>query len=1376
MRILKTPVSIFLVVMSQLMATRGTEAAEIELRRVGDGQEQVTTTELGEVINFEVFIDPDGEAVTGYSFFISFDSNVFGLVPKGPSLAAGGKQPLGMGPFLGGIVLLNEVRELEGQIVLSYSQAASVQRSTATEPGVAATFAVEVLRRPLGDLSRITIEQRGHDQVSHYVTADSPGTEKRFSEPLGSLDLRIKGFRIMPLPDLELVEGESADSLILDNFIDQEGAQVVWSSQALSQLQTTILPEQGNKVVFRPRIGSFGTHPNRDDSLQIVFTAFEMNEGLTASDTMSIVVRARPVIDGLPATIEFPEDEIDQRLDLDAFVTDADQDISDLIWRPTQGVNIAVEVDSQTHVATLRPAADWFGQESISLTVTDQHGLSAQASVVVSVTPVNDPPQALRHPPVYPVSGGESVAVPLTELVADVDDANLNIMPVSEPGVLALIENGALVIRGVDPGRSVIKLEVSDLDGEKTTTRVVAVVLEPGGTVKPKIAPLPDLQFKNGDLGELDLEQFVSDDGAVSALTWTPVAPDELPVVSILSGILTVGAADGFSGTSKIELTVRDPDGNEDRVSLSVTVLEPAASASPVILTTARIGIVSAEEGKEHPTVVDLDGLVVDADDDDMDIAWEAEVSNGVVANVEGTTLTLNAIEGLFGTGTLNLKATDPQGNFDNESLELLIVEPGAAPRIALLDPIVVDSLDAVVRIDLDRFVFDDVDLPSELVWKAEPDPGVVIELDPATHVLTVRREDPLDETPLSSSVQLEAIDTDGKVGGPVFLKVGLPPVFELTAIPDIEFFTGDTDTSLILGDHVVEGGQSESLDWANLPSRNLDVFIEPVTNRVHLRALQQGFVGGETLLFTATDKTDRTRTAAVRVSVKSRGLAPEIRPLARLDIAAAESDSSIDLDEIVIDDDGDAVLSWSFFAPPSLTVTIDSTTNVVTILADSNATGTEQIQFLVTDPAGNTDLGVLEVKILRGGEPPAISELPQVFLAAGVGEVRLSLDLFVTDSDTPDEQIEWRVITEAGVSARIEGRQLFIAVPAGQAGSRLLELTASDPQGNEARAELTVLIESDSTPPSFAIEVRRHQVFPGLLEIAVKPSEELMDIPSVTLAGRTGDVTPRADDGSFTTTYSVPPVEGPQFLLIVVQGTDLAGNAGSRELLVTLQRMDESGGSLTHSDGLLSLNVPDAVAAPGRLAIIYLLGEEEQPVNSEGEDVYFVDLAGETSLQSPLTLNLFRGGGVSSQSGLLRRNTDTGIWDEQPTVVDESTGWLTITITESGLYRPGTVSETNTRATQKLASNPNPFPGEGGGGTQVEYELSLSGPVRLQVFNILGQRVKILVDEEFQEAGVWAVLFDGRDDDGRLLSNGVYFYELIESGARNCRRILLLR
>ena|GEM_PF-1716640 len=76
----------------------------------------------------------------------------------------------------------------------------------------------------------------------------------------------------------------------------------------------------------------------------------------------------------------------------------------------------------------------------------------------------------------------------------------------------------------------------------------------------------------------------------------------------------------------------------------------------------------------------------------------------------------------------------------------------------------------------------------------------------------------------------------------------------------------------------------------------------------------------------------------------------------------------------------------------------------------------------------------------------------------------------------------------------------------------------------------------------------------------------------------------------------------------------------------------------------------------------------------------------------------------------------------------------------------------------------PNPFNAT----TALVYNLPAIGaqpaPVRLEVFNILGQRVKTLVDTR-QSPGRHTIYWDGTDEQGQPLSSGVYFCRLEVSG-----------
>ena len=79
------------------------------------------------------------------------------------------------------------------------------------------------------------------------------------------------------------------------------------------------------------------------------------------------------------------------------------------------------------------------------------------------------------------------------------------------------------------------------------------------------------------------------------------------------------------------------------------------------------------------------------------------------------------------------------------------------------------------------------------------------------------------------------------------------------------------------------------------------------------------------------------------------------------------------------------------------------------------------------------------------------------------------------------------------------------------------------------------------------------------------------------------------------------------------------------------------------------------------------------------------------------------------------------------------------------------------------LAPNyPNPF----NAGTRLFYRLSDPGPVRLEVFNVLGQRVRTLVDE-FRKAGSYQVHWDARDQGGAPAAAGVYVTCSTRAGSR---------
>jgi hypothetical protein len=82
-----------------------------------------------------------------------------------------------------------------------------------------------------------------------------------------------------------------------------------------------------------------------------------------------------------------------------------------------------------------------------------------------------------------------------------------------------------------------------------------------------------------------------------------------------------------------------------------------------------------------------------------------------------------------------------------------------------------------------------------------------------------------------------------------------------------------------------------------------------------------------------------------------------------------------------------------------------------------------------------------------------------------------------------------------------------------------------------------------------------------------------------------------------------------------------------------------------------------------------------------------------------------------------------------------------------------------------KLAQNyPNPFNPT----TVIYYYLPDIGyqpaEVELVIYNVLGSKVRTLIKER-QHPGEYTVMWDGKDDEGKGLASGVYFYRFKVSG-----------
>ncbi len=83
----------------------------------------------------------------------------------------------------------------------------------------------------------------------------------------------------------------------------------------------------------------------------------------------------------------------------------------------------------------------------------------------------------------------------------------------------------------------------------------------------------------------------------------------------------------------------------------------------------------------------------------------------------------------------------------------------------------------------------------------------------------------------------------------------------------------------------------------------------------------------------------------------------------------------------------------------------------------------------------------------------------------------------------------------------------------------------------------------------------------------------------------------------------------------------------------------------------------------------------------------------------------------------------------------------------------------------------PNPFNPE----TTVKYSLAKSADVKINVYNSIGQLVKVLVRQK-QSSGSYTITWSGKDQYGRIAPSGIYFVKMVAGKFQAVKKMTLLK
>jgi hypothetical protein len=93
------------------------------------------------------------------------------------------------------------------------------------------------------------------------------------------------------------------------------------------------------------------------------------------------------------------------------------------------------------------------------------------------------------------------------------------------------------------------------------------------------------------------------------------------------------------------------------------------------------------------------------------------------------------------------------------------------------------------------------------------------------------------------------------------------------------------------------------------------------------------------------------------------------------------------------------------------------------------------------------------------------------------------------------------------------------------------------------------------------------------------------------------------------------------------------------------------------------------------------------------------------------------------------------------------------------------------TIGTRLQGNYPNPFNPE----TTIRFSVKEATPVTIEIYNTKGQLVKTLINEA-KEAGNHSVVWNGKDNSGRSVSSGVYFYKMNAGKYSSTKKMIMMK
>jgi hypothetical protein len=518
----------------------------------------------------------------------------------------------------------------------------------------------------------------------------------------------------------------------------------------------------------------------------------------------------------------------------------------------------------------------------------------------------------------------------------------------------------------------------------------------------PVVAEFPDQTIMEGEtLTSISLDNYVTDNETPDVnIHWSYFGNSEIEV-SITNRIAAFTLPDiNWSGIETITFIATDDDpttplSDSGSATFTVTAIDDA----PVI---SGQDTISIEE--DHTYTVTIDDLkYTDPDDSAAQIA--VSIDSGDNYSVSGEN-TIVPDENYFGTLAVPVTINDGELNSNTFNALVTITSVNDAPYIYGQTEIYVNENTSFPLNVVDLHVYDPDNTKDQMN---------IIVGDGENY--TVTDGNVINPThDYYGLITIPAIINDGQDNSNTYYVsadirfVNDAPV--ITDIPNQSVIIGNVFATIQLDNYVSDAETSvENITWTYTGNSELTVSI---INRVATVTIPNtNWTGSETIFFTATDddlENPQSTSDEVKFTVIYVNSAPVMTSIPDQTKDEGISFAAIHLDLYISDNaTADEDIIWSFSGNINLQVTIQNRIATISPL-DENWNGNETIIFIATDddtinPLTDRDTVLFTINPIN--DAPFINIPDQTIIQGGSFDP-INLDLYVSDDETPLENIKW--------------------------------------------------------------------------------------------------------------------------------------------------------------------------------------------------------------------------------------------------------------------------------------------------------------------------------------------------------------------------------